>query len=178
MPGCGVNQFFASMRNGIRCRRCARPGFTLAEVMIVIAIILALASLIGIAVFNRFGEAQENITKIQMKMVEDALKSFRFDFNRYPTDEEGVSVLWSSVNLENPEDEDKWSPYLESPSPNDQWNTPWGYRQISEYGDESTYDLWSFGPDGEEDTDDDITSWSDAEGGEDSFDFESAPSGG
>jgi len=166
------------MRNGIRRRRVARRGFTLVEIMIVIAIILALASLIGIAVFNRFGEAQENITKIQMKTVEDALESFRLDFNRYPTDEEGVSVLWSSTNLENPEDEDKWSTYLKSPSPNDQWDNAWGYRQISEYGDESKYDLWSYGPDGEEGTDDDITSWSDAEGGEDLYDFESAPSGG
>ena len=166
------------MRNGIRRRRVARRGFTLVEIMIVIAIILALASLIGIAVFNRFGEAQENITKIQMKTVEDALESFRLDFNRYPTDEEGVSVLWSSTNLENPEDEDKWSTYLKSPSPNDQWDNAWGYRQISEYGDQSKYDLWSYGPDGEEGTDDDITSWSDAEGGEDLYDFESAPSGG
>ncbi len=167
------------MRNGTHRRRVAHRGFTLVEVMIVIAIILALASLIGIAVFNRFGEAQENITKIQMKTVEDALESFRLDFNRYPTDEEGLSVLWSSTNLENPEDEDKWSPYLESPSPNDQWDNPWGYRQISEYGDETKYDLWSYGPDGEEGTDDDITSWSELDGAEESFDFESSvPAGG
>ncbi len=167
------------MRNGTHRRRVARRGFTLVEVMIVIAIILALASLIGIAVFNRFGEAQENITKIQMKTVEDALESFRLDFNRYPTDEEGLNVLWSSTNLENPEDEDKWSPYLESPSPNDQWDNPWGYRQISEYGDETKYDLWSYGPDGEEGTDDDITSWSELDGAEESFDFESSvPAGG
>lgn len=166
------------MRNGIRRRRTAGRGFTLIEVMIVIAIILALASLIGLALFNRFGEAQENITKIQMKTIEDALKNFYLDFNRYPTDEEGLSVLWSSTNLENPEDEDKWSPFLEEPSPNDQWDSPWGYRQVSEFGDESKYDLWSNGPDGEEGTEDDINSWSDSEAGEDTFDFETPASSG
>lgn len=166
------------MPKGHRRLRAARRGFTLVEVMIVIAIILALASLIGLAVFSRFGEAQQNITKIQMKSIEDALESFRLTFNRYPTDEEGVSVLWSSANLENPEDEEKWSTFLTDPTPADQWGSEWGYRQMSEYGDESKYDLWSYGPDKEEGTDDDITSWSGAEEGEGSFDFEAPESTG
>jgi len=166
------------MPKGYRRLRAARRGFTLVEVMIVIAIILALASLIGLAVFSRYGEAQENITKIQMKNIEDALESFRLTYNRYPTDDEGLTVLWSSANLENPEDEDKWSAFLTDPIAADQWGTDWGYRQISEYGDETKYDLWSAGPDKEEGTEDDITSWSEGEGEEGSFDFEApAPSG-
>lgn len=166
------------MPKGYRRLRGARRGFTLVEVMIVIAIILALASLIGLAVFSRFGEAQQNITKIQMKNIEDALESFRLSFNRYPTDEEGVSVLWSSANLENPEDEEKWSTFLTDAIPADQWGSEWGYRQMSEYGDETKYDLWSFGPDKEEGTEDDITSWAGAEEGEGSFDFEAPESTG
>lgn len=166
------------MSEARRHRRAQRRGFTLVEVMIVIAIILALASLIGLAVFNRFGEAQEDITRIQMKNIEDAIDSFRLDFNRYPTDEEGVSVLWSPANLENPEDEDNWKAYVDDPIPTDQWGNPWGYRQISEYGDESEYDLWSNGPDGEEGTEDDIVSWSEAEGEEMEFDFDAPPAAG
>lgn len=166
------------MRTGHHRFQAARRGFTLIEVMIVIAIILALASLIGLAVFSRFGEAQENITKIQMKNIEDALESFRLTYNRYPTDDEGLSVLWSSANLENPEDEDKWSSFMTDPSPTDQWGSEWGYRQMSEYGDESKFDLWSYGPDKEEGTEDDITSWSESEDGEGTFDFETPSSGG
>ena len=161
------------MRTGHRRLQAARRGFTLVEVMIVIAIILALASLIGLAVFSRFGEAQQNITKIQMKNIEDALESFRLTYNRYPTDDEGLSVLWSSANLE-----DKWSSFLTDPTPVDQWDSEWGYRQMSEYGDESKFDLWSYGPDKEEGTEDDITSWSESEDGEGTFDFESPSSGG
>ena len=162
-------------RSQLTRHRTTRAGFTLIEVMIVIAIILALASLIGVALFSRFGEAQTNITKIQMKTMGDALKDFRRVFNRYPTDDEGVSVLWSSANLDSPEAEDKWTKFMEEPAPNDQWGNPWGYRQVSENGDETTYDLWSNGPDGEEGTDDDITSWSEGGDSEGSFDFESAP---
>lgn len=166
------------MRTGYSHLRATRRGFTLVEVMIVIAIILALASLIGLAVFSRFGEAQESITKIQMKNIEDALEQFRLTYNRYPTDEEGLSVLWSSANLENPEDEEKWSTFLTDPITADQWGSEWGYRQMSEYGDETKYDLWSVGKDKEEGTDDDITSWSESEEGGGSFDFETPSSGG
>ena len=87
-------------------------------------------------------------------------------------------MLWSSANLENPEDEDKWSSFMTDPSPTDQWGSEWGYRQMSEYGDESKFDLWSYGPDKEEGTEDDITSWSESEEGDATFDFESPSSGG
>lgn len=170
-----MDEMYGRQRTQSNRGRHRGRGFTLIEVMIVIAIILALASLIGVALFSRFGEAQTNITRIQMKTIGDALKDFRRVFNRYPTDDEGISVLWSSANLDDPEAEDKWTKFMEEPAPNDQWGNPWGYRQISEHGDESTYDLWSNGPDGEEGTDDDITSWSEGGDSEGSFDFESAP---
>lgn len=168
------------MRKTTRATRTrARRGFSLIEIMIVIAIVALLGGVVGFALFARFGEAQAEIARVQMDNISDALKDFRRRFNRYPTDEEGLSVLWSSANLEDPEEEEKWTATLEEPIAVDPWGNEWGYRQQSENGNEDNFDLWSFGKDGEEGTEDDITSWSDSAGGEggDDFDFDPGVSG-
>lgn len=154
---------------GIRgVRRAARPGFTLIEVMIVIAIVLALTGLIGVAVLGRRDSAKKDTAKIELNTIKNALDLFRHDFDRYPKDEEGLSVLWDKSKLDPEADVNKWQGYLKDPLPNDRWGHPWGYRQQSEHNDDATrFDLWSFGPDGQEGTDDDINSWTvaGAEGG-------------
>lgn len=139
--------------------RLVRAGFTLIEVMIVIAIILALSGLIGVALFQRRDEAKKQLVQIDLNSMKSALKQFRLDYERWPTDEEGITVLWDKGVLDGEADENKWHKYLDEAMPNDKWDRPWGYRQVSENGDEDTYDLWSVGPDGEEGTEDDITSW-------------------
>ncbi len=145
-----------------RVRRTS--GFTLIEVMIVIAIVLALSGLIGVALFRQRDAAKVDLVKTDMNSLKNALNLFRLDFDRYPTEEEGLSVLWDSSLLESETDTAKWKKYLTEPMPTDKWGSPWGYRQISEHGDETMYDLWSYGPDKQEGTDDDITSWSSAAG--------------
>lgn len=152
-------------------------GFTLIEVMIVIAIILMLTGLVAYNVLGRKDQAKADMARIDMNTVRGAMKQFRLDFDRYPKDEEGVKVLWDKTALvvDNEADEAKWHKYLEEPLPNDRWGNAWGYKQVSEHGDEDTYDLWSFGPDGQEGNDDDIVSWN--KEGEESGSG-SAPSGG
>ena len=146
-------------------RRGTRAGFTLIEVMIVIAIILALTGLIGVALFSRRDEAKKDTAKIDMNNIKSALDFFRHDFDRYPKDEEGLAVLWDKSTLDPEADATKWHEYLKAPMPNDRWNHPWGYRQQTEHGDDTTkYDLWSYGPDGQEGTEDDINSWAGLEG--------------
>ncbi len=148
-------------------RSKARRAFTLIEVMIVIAIILALSALVGVALFSRQKEAKSSLAQIDMNTLKKGLQQFYLDFDRFPSDEEGLAVLWSKESLSAEGDQAKWKKYLEEPMANDRWGHPWGYRQSSEHGDDSKYDLWSVGPDGQEGTDDDITSWpkEGAEGG-------------
>lgn len=157
-------------------RRTTRPerrsprsggGFTLIEVMIVIAIILALTGLITVAVFQRRDEAKRDTVKIDMNNIRSGLKFFRNDFDRWPTDEEGLKVLWDKSALTQDADATKWKKYLEEPMPNDRWGSPWGYKQVGEHGDPADaasgelamYDLWSIGADKQEGTEDDIVSW-------------------
>jgi general secretion pathway protein G len=138
--------------------RTRRSGFTLIEIMIVIVIIVALGGLVSVAIFSRKDDADAKLAEIQLNTMKNAVKQFRLDFNRWPTEEEGLEVLWSVDALDADADETKWSKYLEEPLPTDQWGNEWGYRDIGEY-DETMFEIWSNGPDGEEDTEDDIRSW-------------------
>jgi general secretion pathway protein G len=142
-----------------------RRAFTLIEVLIVLFIVLALSAVVGLTLFGRQDDAKVQLAQTDLNTIKSALRMFRFDMGRYPTEDEGISVLWDSELLETEGDveESPWKgPYLENPIPVDRWGNEWGYRDESEY--EQDYDLWSFGPDGEEDTEDDLTSWAGAAG--------------
>ncbi len=138
--------------------RAAR-GFTLIEVMIVILIVLMLGGLVAWNLMGTKEDAQAGVVKIQMNTIQDALKQFRFVYDRYPTDEEGLKVLWDKTTMTDETDSKKWKPFLEKPVPKDNYGNEWGYRQKSEHGNEDTFDLWSYGKDRQEGTDDDIVSW-------------------
>jgi general secretion pathway protein G len=144
-------------------RRTRARGFTLIEVMIVIAIVLALAAIVGVAVLGRRDQADVSITQIKLNTIKNALKQFNLDYGRWPTEEEGLEVLWNPESLDPDADRNKYlsGGYLEEPTPTDQWGNEWGYRFPSIRGDESQYDLWSFGPNGEDEDGegDDIVSW-------------------
>ncbi len=138
-------------------RRIRRAGFTLMELLIVIVILLALGGLAVVSLIDVKDKAEADITRVQLQNIERALKDFRFYMGRYPTEEEGLNVLWSKENLETEEDEANWRQFIEKPIREDKWGTPWNYRAESEYG--LDYDLWSNGPDREEGTEDDIANW-------------------
>jgi general secretion pathway protein G len=143
-------------------RRHAR-GFTLIEVMIVIAIVLALTAIVGVAVIGRKDQADASLTATKLNILKGALKQFRLDYSRWPTEEEGLAVLWDKELLDPEADVNKYlsGGYMEESTPQDQWGNAWGYRFPSMREDETQYDLWSFGPNGEDEDgeEDDITSW-------------------
>ncbi|GMV27378.1 MAG: hypothetical protein AMXMBFR58_34090 [Phycisphaerae bacterium] len=138
-----------------------RPGFTLIELLIVIAIIAALGGLVTVAVLGRKKEATAKLAETDLNSLKSGMKQFFLVYERFPTDDEGVEVLWNKEKLSPDADASKWHKFMEEPMPTDRWGTPWGYRQVSETGDEENFDLWSFGPDKQEGTDDDIKSWKD-----------------
>jgi general secretion pathway protein G len=150
----------------------ARGGFTLIEVMIVLAIVLALGTIVGLAVLKQKKKADVQLTQTDMTRLEAGLKWFYFEYNRYPTDEEGLAVLWSSETLDPELDESGWESQLEKPLAKDRWGFEWMYQQERD-DDPSKYALWSVGPDGEDGTDDDLKAWSDGE--TDDFGFEDMP---
>ena len=143
-------------RGGVGSRYAVRGAFSLLEVMIVIGIILVLSGLIGVTLFARRDEAKQQIVQTKMNNMRQALKLFRLDFERYPTEEEGLAVLWNKDLLDPEADTAKWKGYMESPLPTDDWGSEWGYEVEQEPGLEPVVRLWSFGPDKQDGTEDDL----------------------
>ncbi|MEM7227872.1 MAG: type II secretion system major pseudopilin GspG [Planctomycetota bacterium] len=136
-------------------------GFSLIEVLIAIAIVLAIGGLVAFNLLPEKDQADKDLQVIQFDQIDRALKSFKLDLNRWPTDDEGLDVLLRSDALEDEGDQDRWQgPYMEDPVIEDKWGTEVVYRYPSEIREGDYYDLISYGPDGEEGGDDDITNHS------------------
>ncbi len=143
-------------RTAIPRRR--RRAFTLIELLIVIAILLAIGSLVVVNLIPRGEQAKRDIQRVQLDQIDGAMSQFRLDMDRWPTEEEGLEVLWKREALEDENDYERWRRrYLEDPILKDRWGNELVYRYPGEIRGESFYDLISFGPDGEEGTEDDIT---------------------
>jgi general secretion pathway protein G len=138
----------------------SRRGFTIIEVLIVIGLILGLATIVFINLRGSKKEGQVNTAKIKMNMLERALDRFHDKFERYPTDAEGLKVLWDKSVLESTDEAEaaKWEAFIDKPenAEKDPWNTAWGYMQKDESLEEDLFLLWSWGPDKADGTDDDI----------------------
>ena len=138
-------------------RRRGQGGFTLVEILVVIAIIALIVSLVGPRVLYYLGESKVKAAKIQIQGFSSALDLFNLDTGRYPTTSEGLVAL-----IRSPGNIPSWNgPYLKSGSvPDDPWGKPYVYRSPGEHG---AYDIMSYGSDGNEGgtgTAADITSWS------------------
>ena len=132
-------------------------GFTLIELLIVMVILGLLAALVGPRMFGKVGKSKQNAAKSQIALFETTLDTYRLDMGRYPTSEEGLSVL-----RQKPDDDENWDgPYLAKDVPLDPWGTPYVYVCPGENGE---YDIISLGADkapGGEGENMDIVNWKD-----------------
>lgn len=130
-------------------------GFTLIELLLVLVILAALAAAIVPKFTNRAGDAKINATKTAISNLEVALDAFEIDNGRFPTNSEGLRVLY-----EQPSNLLEWKgPYIKQGIPRDAWQQEFIYRQPGQYNQYS-YDLSSMGPDMQAGNDDDIVNWS------------------
>ena len=68
-------------------------GFTLMELLVVLAILGLLVSLVGPQVLNQLGGAKTKTTKIQIKDLEQSLEMYKLDVGRFPSTSEGLNAL-------------------------------------------------------------------------------------
>ena len=138
--------------------RPIRSGFTLIELLIVIAILLAIGGLVVVNIIPRGEQAKTDLQRIQLDQIGSAFQQFRLDLDRWPTEEEGVEVLWNREQMDDENEYERWrGPYLTDPVTEDRWGNELVYHFPGEIRGESYYDLISVGPDGEEGSEDDIT---------------------
>ena len=152
MKNCCVEQ-------GIRIDGAQRSGFTLLEILVVLAIIGLLVGLVVTNTDKIFGQSQEAVARI---FVRDSLKTplvrYRIDMGDYPSTNEGLAALLTAPNGT----VDKWhGPYKDAAGgkvPDDPRDQPYEYRYPG-VKNPGGYDLYSKGPDKTADTADDIGNW-------------------
>ena len=137
-----------------------RTGFTLLELIVVVAIIATLVSVVGPQVFRNVGDAKVNAARSQIEMFGLALESYRLDNGAYPSTEQGLAALRSlPVTGELPA---RWrGPYLRRAVPLDPWAREYIYLAPGRENPDQ-FDLLSLGRDGRtggEGENADITSW-------------------
>ena len=141
------------MRQEVLRRYLAR-GFTLIELLLVLVILAALAAVVVPRFTKRSEQARITAAKTDVANLEVALDAFEVDTGRYPSGDEGLKAL-----LEVPGNITGWNgPYLKRAVPNDPWGNPYVYACPGQHN-ASGYDLHSFGPDGQDGTEDDIDNW-------------------
>ncbi len=144
-----------------------RAGFTLIEILLVIVILLLLASALVVFLLPQQEGAERNTTRLLISNVATALDTYRLNLGRYPSEQDGgLTALTVKPNFENPRMGEKWQgPYLKPGTRlEDPWGNPLRYEVLDKtlvaddlQGQSSSpYKLYSIGPDGQPDTDDDI----------------------
>lgn len=120
-------------------------GFSLLELIFVIAIIGLLAALVLPNLFSQGEKAKVTTTTAQMSTLASALEEFRTVAGRYPTEEEGLQALVTMPTTMSP---DVWrGPYLQQETlPRDGWGRAFIYRTDPSFG----FRLISLGADGAE----------------------------
>ncbi|WP_298268600.1 type II secretion system major pseudopilin GspG [Geobacter sp.] len=121
-------------------------GFTLIEIMVVIAILALLAALVAPRLIGRSEDAKITDAKVQIKNLETALKLYKLDNGVYPSTEQGLAALVAKPTVGVIPKNYREEGYVESKKvPQDPWGNDFVYLSPGEHGD---YDLCSYGADG------------------------------
>ncbi len=121
----------------------AEAGFTLVEIMVVIVILGLLATMVARNVIGASDEARETKAKTDIRMIADAVGGFRAKTGKLPESLEALATK-----------DEKGRSEL-----NDLPKDPWGNDYQLREGDKPReFIVLSWGPDGSEGTEDDITS--------------------
>lgn len=107
-----------------RCMKSLSRGFSLIELMVVLAILGLLFGLVGPQLMERAETSKVDAADAQVKLLRSALQMYRLDVGNYPTTDQGLAALMSP-----PEDvAEYWrGPYLEEVLPEDPWRSPYQY---------------------------------------------------
>lgn len=132
-----------------------QTGFSLIEVMVVIAILGLLASLILPNVLGSADQANRQKARTDIIALENALAQYKLDNGTFPTTEQGLEALIEQPAVEPLPRNYRRGGYIQR-LPADPWQNEYMLLSPGEFSD---IDIFSAGPDGQTGTDDDIGNW-------------------
>ncbi len=131
-------------------------GFTLIEMLVVVAIMATLAAMIAPKLIQKAGDAQVTAAKGDIQRIASTLDMYKLDNYNYPSSDQGLQALVQKPGG-SPEAKN-WKQYL-----NDTPKDPWGNEYYYSYpGEKGQFDVYSLGADGQlggEGHDADIGNW-------------------
>ena len=144
-------------------------GFTLIEVLMVIVILGMLATVAIVSLSGTREKAKIDTTRQLISSVESALGIYATHIGQYPTEDQGLKALRERPDFDvgdgGSDPSKQWAgPYLQT-TPKDAWGNELVYQPVEAdqlVADDSgrvpkAYKLFSKGPDGQEDSEDDIS---------------------
>ena len=120
-------------------------GFTLLELLVVLAILGLLIGLVAPRALSLLGSSKQKIAHIDIERIAGNLDIYKLDVGTYPTSDQGLSAL-----IARPQGTERWNgPYIKGDKlPEDPWGHPFVYRSPSQRPGHD-YDLYSLGPTGQ-----------------------------
>jgi len=125
------------------------------EMLIVLSIIALLMGMVIMKVSTSFEGAKEEKVKADLLTFKEMLASYQLDNGSLPTTEQGIKALWSKPTVE--PIPPRWHAQLDEETL-DPWGHSYVYRNPGKHNPDK-YDVFSMGPDGQPDTDDDLGNW-------------------
>jgi len=118
-----------------------QKGFTLIEIMVVIAIIAGLVAMVAPNIIGEAGSARIKTAKAEISTISSALDMYKLDNYSYPKNDEGIEAL-----VKKPASAKNWRKggYLKK-TPVDPWGNEYLY-----YSENGGFEIISLGADGEE----------------------------
>ena len=133
---------YPSMRFRSRRRRPAQAGFSLVEMLVVVAIVGLLIGLVGTGAIRQLQNSRVSAAEAQIAQLRSALDIYLIETGRYPSEQEGLNALISNAGQV-----PGWNgPYLRDGNlPAD----PWGSAYIYTLNSDGQPRVRSLGSDGQ-----------------------------
>lgn len=141
----------------------AQQGFTLMEIMIVVAILGILLGVVAVRMTGHTERARHTAAQLNIKALGSALKWFKMDNSFYPSTEQSLRALVEKPSIGRVPNNWREGGYLEeSKVPKDPWGFDFHYQCPGTHNPQG-FDLWSYGGDNQEggqgEENEDVANW-------------------